>query len=182
VYIYWFKRLYTEWVLGLCNWIKNYFSTEHQFTVDGYLICVCVCVSVCLVRGSSFHCAQKKWSEVYGITTLQGVKSQKSADLIYLAAEPWYHAQYVFQIILTINRHCFPTQHRPIDLSNGSTLYSLRDAGSIYADWVQFLRGLISIQFTSIWVSQQPCEEIFFNFVVLAILLTAHTETCGPVN
>jgi hypothetical protein len=94
--------------------------------------CVCVCVSVCLARGSSFHCVQKKWSEVHGITTLQGVKSQKSADLIYFATKPWYHAQYVFQIIHTISRHCFPTQHWPIGLSNGSTLCSLWDADSIY--------------------------------------------------
>ena len=41
-YIYWCKRLNTEWVLGLCNWITNYFSKEHQFTVDGYLIFWCV--------------------------------------------------------------------------------------------------------------------------------------------
>jgi len=133
-YIYWWKRLHTEWVLGLCNWITNYFSKEHQFTVDGYLIfwCVCVCVSVHFARGSSFHCVQKKWDEVHGITTLQGAKSKKSADLINFSVEPWYHAQYVLQINMTVNRHCFPIQHWPTGLSNGSTVCSLRDADSIY--------------------------------------------------
>ena len=127
-----------EWVLGLCKWVTNYFSKEHKFTVDGCLIflcvcvCVCVCFSVCLARGSNFDCVQKKWSEVHGITTLQGVKFQKSAHLIYFAAQPWYHAQYVFQIILTIRGHCFPIQHWSTGLSNESTLCSLWDADSIY--------------------------------------------------
>jgi hypothetical protein len=33
-----------------------------------------------------------------------------------------------------------------------------------------------------VWVIQEVHGEIFFDFVVLAILLTVHTATCGPVN
>jgi hypothetical protein len=135
-YISWCKRLHTEWVLGLCNWITDYFSKEHQFTVDGYLIfyvrawvCVfffCVCVPC---SGLNLPLCTEKVER--GTRNYQSTR-RKIPEEIYFAAEPWYHAEYVFQIILTINRHCFPIQHWPTGLCNGSILCYLRDADSIY--------------------------------------------------